>query len=112
MLSKLQLTISPIDGSIYAERELASGKQIEETLAKAVSSQKAWKRTPIAERVAACRRMLEWLLERADKIGEELTWQIGRPITYSPNEIRRGFQERVNYMAEIAERELSDILIE
>ncbi len=112
MLSKLQQTISPIDGSIYAERELASGKQIEETLAKAVSAQKAWKHTPIAERVAVCRRMLEWLLERADKIGEELTWQIGRPIAYSPNEIRRGFQERVNYMTEIAERELADILIE
>lgn len=56
--------------------------------------------------------MLAWLLERADQIGEELTWQIGRPIAYSPNEIRRGFQERVNYMAGIAERELADIALE
>jgi acyl-CoA reductase-like NAD-dependent aldehyde dehydrogenase len=56
--------------------------------------------------------MLDWLVERADEIGEELTWQIGRPIAYSPNEIRRGFQERVNYMAGIAERELADVELE
>jgi acyl-CoA reductase-like NAD-dependent aldehyde dehydrogenase len=112
MNSNLQQTITPIDGSIYAERELASGKQIEETLAKAVSAQQAWKHAPVVERAAICKRMLDWLLERADQIGEELTWQIGRPIAYSPNEIRRGFQERVHYMAGIAERELTDIALE
>src|SRR5262245_13558318 len=112
MNERTQQTISPIDGSIYAERELASGEQIEETLVRAVSAQQTWKRAPVAERVAVCKRALGWLLERADRIGEELTWQIGRPIAYSPFEIRRGFQERVNYMAEIAGRELADVLIE
>jgi len=86
--------------------------QIEETLAKAINAQQVWKSAPIAERATVCKRMLDWLLERADQIGEELTWQIGRPIAYSPFEIRRGFQERVNYMAGAAERELADILIE
>ena len=109
MTSNLQQTISPVDGSIYVERRLATSREIENALAKAVASQAAWKRAPVAERVAVCKRMLDWLLERADVIGEELTWQIGRPIAYSPNEIRRGFQERVNYMASIAERELADI---
>lgn len=108
----MQLTITPIDGSIYAERELATPSQVESTLAKAATAQQTWKRVPIAERIAICKRMLDWLLEHSDQIGEELTWQIGRPITYSPNEIRRGFQERVNYMCDIAERELADILIE
>jgi len=112
MNKQTQQTITPIDGSIYAERELASGKQIEETLARAVKAQQSWKHAPVAERAAICKRMLDWLLERADQIGEELTWQIGRPIAYSPNEIRRGFQERVNYMASIAERELADIALE
>src|SRR5262249_35693740 len=106
MTSTFQQTISPVDGSIYVERQLATSREIEHALAKAVASQAAWKRVPVAERAAVCKRMLDWLVERADKIGEELTWQIGRPIAYSPNEIRRGFQERVNYMAGIAEREL------
>jgi acyl-CoA reductase-like NAD-dependent aldehyde dehydrogenase len=112
MTSNLQQTISPVDGSIYAERKLATSREIENALAKALASQAVWKRAPVVERVAVCKRMLDWLLERADEIGEELTWQIGRPIAYSPNEIRRGFQERVNYMAGIAERELADIELE
>src|SRR4030095_5707527 len=112
MNERTQQTISPIDGSIYAERELASGEQIAETLARAVSAQQTWKRAPVAERVAALKRMLDWLLERAGEIGEELSCQIGVPIVYSPNEIRRGFQERVNYMAGIAERELADVELE
>jgi acyl-CoA reductase-like NAD-dependent aldehyde dehydrogenase len=112
MTANLQQTISPIDGSIYAERQLATSREIENALAKAGASQAAWGRVPVTERAAVCKRMLDWLLERADKIGEELTWQIGRPIAYSPNEIRRGFQERVNYMAGIAERELADIELE
>src|SRR5262245_58440885 len=112
MTSNLQQTISPVDGSIYAERRLATSREIENALAKAAASQAAWKRVPVAERAAACNLMLDWLVERADEIGEELTWQIGRPIAYSPNEIRRGFRERVNYMAGIAERELADIELE
>jgi acyl-CoA reductase-like NAD-dependent aldehyde dehydrogenase len=112
MTSNLQQTISPVDGSIYAERQLATSREIESALVKAGASQAAWKRVPVAERAAVCKRMLDWLVERADEIGEELTWQIGRPIAYSPNEIRRGFQERVNYMAGIAGRELADLELE
>ncbi len=111
-MSKQQQTISPIDGLLYAERELATNDQIEAALAKSVAAQRAWKRVPVAERVNICRQMLAYLVARADKIGEELTWQIGRPIAYSPFEIRRGFAERVNYLCDIAERELSDLAIE
>jgi acyl-CoA reductase-like NAD-dependent aldehyde dehydrogenase len=112
MRERIQQTVSPIDGSIYAERELASRGQIEGTLAKAAAARHAWKRAPVSERAAVCNRMAGWLVERADPIGEELTWQIGRPIAYSPYEIRRGFQERVRYMAGVAATELADIALE
>lgn len=112
MTKQIQQTISPIDGSIYAERELATITQIETTLAKAVAAQSDWRRTPISNRADICRRMKDWLVERADEIGNELTWQIGRPIAYSPFELRRGFNERVDYLCDIAEHELADIAIE
>jgi len=112
MSERIQQTISPIDGSIYVERELASGQQIEATLAKAAAAQQAWKRVPLAERAAICRRMVALFVERADELAAELTWQMGRPLAYSPNEIRRGFQERAKYMIGIAERELADIVLE
>ena len=112
MKIKTQQTISPIDGTIYAVRELASNEQIEIALAKSVIAQREWKNISVAERVKICRQMLAYLVEHADKIGEELTWQIGRPIAYSPFEIRRGFAERMNYLCDIAEQALSDLAIE
>jgi acyl-CoA reductase-like NAD-dependent aldehyde dehydrogenase len=56
--------------------------------------------------------MVEWCVARADTLGEELTRQMGRPIAYTPNEIRRGFQERALHMGAIAESALEDIQIE
>jgi acyl-CoA reductase-like NAD-dependent aldehyde dehydrogenase len=112
MSTGIQQTISPVDGSIYVERELASGAQIDAALTRAVAAQAAWKHMPVAERAAVCTRMAAWLVERADEVGKELTWQIGRPIVYSPMEIRRGFSERVSYMAGIAEQSLADITVE
>ncbi len=112
MTEQMQKTISPIDGSVYAERQLATSQQIETTLAKAVAAQTKWRQMPVSERAAICLRMKDWLVEHSDEIGKELTWQIGRPIAYSPFELRRGFNERVNFMCEIAERELADIAIE
>jgi acyl-CoA reductase-like NAD-dependent aldehyde dehydrogenase len=112
MSLSIQQTVSPVDGSIYAERQQATTQQIETTLAKAVAAQISWKRVLVSERIAICRQMAAWLVEQADEIGKELTWQIGRPIAYSPFELRRGFNERVNYLCDIAERELADIPLE
>jgi len=108
----MQRTISPVDGSTYVERALASATEIEGTLERAVASQRTWKQVPVAERAAICRRMADWCVARADKLGEELTWQIGRPISQSPGEIQRGFAERTAYMCGIAPEALSDISIE
>ncbi len=112
MTRTTQKTVSPIDGSIYAERQLATSQQIENTLSKAAAAQIEWRSTPVSVRAEICRRMKDWLVEHADEIGKELTWQIGRPIAYSPFELRRGFNERVNFMCDIAERELADIAVE
>jgi len=112
MTTRIQQTISPIDGALYLERPLASSTQIDRTLASAVTAQAAWRRTPVTERVEICRRMAAWCVEQADQLGDELTRQIGRPIAYSPFELRRGFNERVQFMSDIAATELADLAIE
>ena len=111
MNATLQRTISPVDGSVYVERPLAPERDVEAALAASILAHQRWKRVPVAERSAIVRRMVEWCVARADVLGEELTRQMGRPIAYTPNEIRRGFQERALYMAGIAEAALSDIAI-
>jgi acyl-CoA reductase-like NAD-dependent aldehyde dehydrogenase len=68
-----QRVISPVDGSIYAEFDLPSGAEIEANVVRAVRAQDTWKRVPLAERSAICRRMTDLMVERADTIGTELT---------------------------------------
>ena len=104
-------TVSPIDGSVYVERELASPQQIEAALARAAAAQKAWQAVPVVERAAICTSMAGWCVNRAELLGEELTRQMGRPIAHTPFEIQRGFQERVAYMASVAPATLADIAI-
>jgi acyl-CoA reductase-like NAD-dependent aldehyde dehydrogenase len=108
----LQTTISPVDNALYVERELATQHQIEAALAQAATAQRHWKQTSVAERAALCRRMADWCIERADTLGEELTRQIGRPMAYSPFEIKRGFNERIQFMCDIAAQALADVAIE
>src|SRR5207248_2873014 len=112
MAARVQTTLSPIDNSVYVERPLAADADIEAALAKAVTAQAQWKQVPVTERAAIVRRMVEWCVARADVLGEELTRQMGRPIAYTPNEIRRGFQERALYMCSIAQSALADVRVE
>ncbi len=107
-----QQTISPVDGSIYAEFELASPADIDATLEEATRAQRTWRAVPIDERAAICRRASERIVDAADQIATELTWQMGRPVTQSPFEIRRGFKERAAYMIDIAAGALEDIALE
>jgi acyl-CoA reductase-like NAD-dependent aldehyde dehydrogenase len=105
-------TISPVDGSVYAERTYATDREIEAALIRSVTAGQAWKNTSMTERAEICRKAVEYFLQHADAIGEELTWQMGRPIRYTPFEIKKGFQERAHYMIGVAEQSLADLTIE
>jgi len=106
-MSKLQC-ISPIDGSVYVERHLASNPEVLVALAKAELAQQTWKQTPLRERIAIGRRAIEIFAAREAQLAEELCWMMGRPIRYAAGEIR-GFVERASHMADIAEGSLADI---
>jgi acyl-CoA reductase-like NAD-dependent aldehyde dehydrogenase len=109
---RVQTTVSPIDGSVFVERALASDAGIETALARSAAAQKAWSRVPVSERASICMRMSEWCVERSETLAQELTRQMGRPIAAAAGEIRRGFIERATYMAGIAESALGDLVIE
>ena len=108
-MKSVQRTITPVDGSVYLTRKLASNASIEKALARAEKAQKSWKQVPVAERAAICRRMADWCVQRADELATELSWQMGRPVSQTPGELKRGFHERALYMCGIAEEALADI---
>jgi acyl-CoA reductase-like NAD-dependent aldehyde dehydrogenase len=102
-------TISPIDGSVCAEFDLASAAQIEAALQRAADAQRHWRQVPIEARAATCRKMVATMVDRVDRLAAELTRQMGRPIAQTPNEILRGFQERAIYMIDAAAGTLADV---
>jgi acyl-CoA reductase-like NAD-dependent aldehyde dehydrogenase len=104
----VQVTISPIDGSVYVERELASAELVESTLAMAVDSQKGWIRVGLDERIALLQKMVDIFVSRKDEIAREITMQMGRPISQSGGEID-GFKQRAERMLELAPKALADI---
>jgi acyl-CoA reductase-like NAD-dependent aldehyde dehydrogenase len=108
-MSRIQRTVTPVDGSVYVKRTLAAAPAIERALATATRAQQAWKRVPVAERAAICRRMADWCVERADQLAAELSWQMGRPVSQTPGELKRGFHERALHMCSIAEETLKDL---
>ena len=103
----MQRTITPIDNTLYIEREYNS-EIIEDTINKSVKAQKAWASKSVKERIELLANFVEDFLSRKEIIAEELCRQIGRPIAHAAGELS-GFKERADYMLSIAERKLSDI---
>lgn len=101
--------ISPVDGSLYAERPYASSTQLEQALSGAREAQRAWRELSIEERAGYCLKAVEAMLAMADEIPSELAWQMGRPVRYGAGELR-GFEERARYMISIAARALADVV--
>jgi acyl-CoA reductase-like NAD-dependent aldehyde dehydrogenase len=104
-------TVSPADGRLYVERPLATAAEIDRALTAARRVQPAWKRVAVAERAALVERFVAHFESHADAVAEEISRQMGRPIKYSPGEVR-GLAERARYMAGIAGEALADLEIE
>ncbi len=108
----VQRIVSPVDGSVVAQRETASPQEIDAALAAACAAQVAWRNLPLAERQAIVERAVAYFEANATAIGTELSWQMGRPVRYTPNEILRGFQERARHMSSIAGSVLADVAVQ
>jgi len=102
--------ISPIDGSVYAERETHSVDEIETLISNARDLQKDWAERPIEERASLVMRAIDALEDMNDDVVTEIAHMMGRPVRYG-GEIG-GVRERAAYMAEIAENALQPTEIE
>lgn len=102
--------ISPVDNSVVVERSLHSAADIDTVLNHSKAGQAVWSRIPLAERQKYILKFLDAMIAKADELGTELTWQMGRPVRYTPNEIKGGFAERVRYMVDLAPKALADIV--
>ena len=102
--------ISPIDGSVYAERPALPLEAARDVVARARKAQKSWAKRPLEERVHLVLKGVARLNEMVDEVVPELAWQMGRPVRYGGE--FRGFNERSNYVAAIAADALAPLVIE
>src|SRR6202011_5126362 len=101
-------TISPVDGRIYVERPLETAAGIDRALDAAQRAQRAWACATLAARCSLLDRAVDAFVAKANDIAAEITWQMGRPISHSPGEIR-GFEERARYMLTVAPEALATV---
>ena len=102
--------ISPIDGSVYAEREILTADAARASVLRAKRAQVAWAKTPLDTRIALVMAGVANVGAMNDEIVPELAHQMGRPVGYGGE--FGGFDERARYMAGIAAQALADIVIE
>ena len=108
-MTPIQL-ISPVDGSVYAERTPLTSEAAIAMAARAKAAQKPWAARPLAERIALVKQGVANLNAMKDVITEELAWQIGRPTRFGGE--FGGVNARTDYMSDIAAETLAPTMVE
>jgi acyl-CoA reductase-like NAD-dependent aldehyde dehydrogenase len=109
MMKPIQL-ISPVDGSVYAERTPLSQPAAEAMVARARAAQKSWAARPLSDRIALVKAGVAKLNEMSAPIVEELAWQMGRPTRYGGE--FGGVNARTDFMSQIAAATLAPHMVE
>ncbi|MFD0909602.1 aldehyde dehydrogenase family protein [Ruegeria arenilitoris] len=101
--------ISPIDGSVFAERDTLDRDAAFAAAARARAAQAEWAARPLQERIDLVMAGVAAVGAMNDEIVTELARMMGRPVRYGGE--FGGFNERATHMAGIARDALADIAV-
>lgn len=101
--------ISPIDGSVFAERATMEPAAARALVDRARAAQADWAARPLAERTRLVMAGVAAVGAMNDEIVPELAHMMGRPVRYGGE--FGGFNERASHMAAIAADALADIAV-
>ncbi len=99
--------ISPIDGSVFAERVALSRDEAFAAAERARGAQAVWASRPLQERIDLVMAGVAAVGAMNDEIVPEIAKMMGRPVRYGGE--FGGFNERASHMASIAPESLADI---
>jgi acyl-CoA reductase-like NAD-dependent aldehyde dehydrogenase len=102
--------ISPIDGSVYAERPIITDSALDAVVANSRAAQEKWMLTSFDERGTYCLKFLDALLSMNDDITTEIAWQMGRPVRYGGE--KGGVEQRTKFVVGAAEDALKPMMVE
>ncbi|TBX24624.1 aldehyde dehydrogenase family protein [Nioella sediminis] len=101
--------ISPIDGSVFAERTTLEASAARALVDRARAAQADWAARPLSERAELVMAGVAAVGAMNDEIVPELAHMMGRPVRYGGE--FGGFNERASHMAAIAGEALADIAV-
>ncbi|KAL2887546.1 Succinate-semialdehyde dehydrogenase [Ceratocystis lukuohia] len=99
--------ISPVTNEPIITRDGISEAKLESLSAVAAEAFKSWSKTTLQQRQAIIKNALHILAAKRDKLGAELTDQMGRPINYTPKEIDTAIM-RSEYLLKVSNDVLKD----
>ncbi len=102
--------ISPIDGSVYAERPIITDSALDAVVANSRAAQEKWALTSFDERGKYCLKFLDALLSMNDDITTEIASQMGRPVRYGGE--KGGVEQRTKFVVGAAEEALKPMMVE
>ena len=102
--------ISPIDGSVYLTREVIMRDAAFAAAQRAKAAQPTWAARPRGDRIAMVRKAAQIIGSQQERMTTEIAHQMGRPVRYGGE--FGGFNERLTYMADVAEESLAPMEIE
>ena len=108
-MTKTLKCISPIDGSVFAERPVLTFDEGMAAAKRARTAQPAWANRPLQDRIDLVMAGVAAVGAMNDEVVPELAKMMGRPVNYGGE--FGGFNERASHMAKIAEDALQDIMV-
>lgn len=99
---------SPIDERPFHRFDHLDDAEIMRRLTLASATARAWRESPLEERVALCRGMLRAYAARLDENAAAITRMMGKPIAQSRGEFERTMVERTEHLCAIAAEALAD----
>ena len=105
-----QTVDDPFTGETAATVQLADEAAISKTLDRAREAARLLRKLSVEERVALCDRALTAFEARAEEIAQDITKQMGKPLSQARGEVK-GMAGRWRHMMEIAKASLADIVL-
>lgn len=99
-------TITPIDETVFLERERPTDADVEKALEIASTGYAIWRNWPLEKRIDVIRKAIAVFVGSKDNIAMEITQQMGRPIAFSGGEVA-GLENRALTMLNLAPQALS-----
>jgi malonate-semialdehyde dehydrogenase (acetylating)/methylmalonate-semialdehyde dehydrogenase len=82
----------PATGAVTAEVDLASVAEVDAAVAAAVTAQRSWRDTPLAERAHLMFAVREAIARRSDDLAAVITAQHGKTLPDAAGEVQRGLE--------------------